>query len=260
MGSNRAAMDRLESLLHAQGRAILFHGERSAAEECALAFARKRVGGEGVDLWSVRPEERFHSLESIQGLCREMGRLPTQGTCRCFVLYEAEGLLPPAAHALLKTLEELPSWSVVLLVASDPALLPPTLLSRCLQVGVPAAVHPSRSQAAQDLLSLLLHSLQEDYQTLSLKIEKIAKLFEKEGGGVGELFEVVALWQRDLHALGCGLPEEKLFYGEHRAVLIQQQEWLRPLDRVLEWMQVACVSFERGMKVAPCLEGLLLRL
>ena len=47
------------------------------------------------------------------------------------IIYPAEAMNPAAANALLKNLEEPPSRTLFLLVAHRPALLAPTVLSRC---------------------------------------------------------------------------------------------------------------------------------
>jgi DNA polymerase-3 subunit delta' len=59
---------------------------------------------------------------------------------RAIVLHPAEALQPAAANALLKTLEEPPPATVILLVSDRPARLLPTIRSRCesLVLGPPA--------------------------------------------------------------------------------------------------------------------------
>jgi DNA polymerase-3 subunit delta' len=63
---------------------------------------------------------------------------------RVLVLHPAEALQPASANALLKTLEEPPPHTLIVLVSDRPARLLPTLLSRCRRVGLPA---PARAPA-----------------------------------------------------------------------------------------------------------------
>lgn len=63
---------------------------------------------------------------------------------RAIVLHPAEALQPAAANALLKTLEEPPPATVIVLVSDRPARLLPTIRSRCESVALRA---PTRDRA-----------------------------------------------------------------------------------------------------------------
>jgi DNA polymerase III subunit delta' len=60
------------------------------------------------------------------------------------VLAPADALNRYAANALLKTLEEPPARTLLVLVATQPSRLPPTIRSRCQRLAVPP---PSRAQS-----------------------------------------------------------------------------------------------------------------
>ena len=61
---------------------------------------------------------------------------------RVLLLHPAEALHPNAANALLKTLEEPPPHTLIVLVTAQPARLLPTILSRCRQVALHAPPAP----------------------------------------------------------------------------------------------------------------------
>ena len=65
---------------------------------------------------------------------------------RVLLLHPAEALHPNAANALLKTLEEPPAHTLIVLASAQPARLLPTILSRCRQVGLHAP--PARDALA----------------------------------------------------------------------------------------------------------------
>jgi DNA polymerase-3 subunit delta' len=65
---------------------------------------------------------------------------------RVLVLRPAEAMQPAAANALLKTLEEPPPATLIVLVSDRPARLLATIRSRCRQVALPM---PPRAQALQ---------------------------------------------------------------------------------------------------------------
>lgn len=56
------------------------------------------------------------------------------GRGRVAVIYPAEAMNRNTANALLKTLEEPPAGTVIVLIAESPRSLPPTILSRCQQI------------------------------------------------------------------------------------------------------------------------------
>lgn len=59
---------------------------------------------------------------------------PVVGRHKIYLLDPADRTAPLAIHTILKVLEEPPPYVVVILVTSRPALLPPTILSRCQHV------------------------------------------------------------------------------------------------------------------------------
>jgi DNA polymerase-3 subunit delta' len=63
-----------------------------------------------------------------------VGLTPIRGRCKLFIIREADRMNPHAQNALLKTLEEPPGHTIIILLATAPDLLLPTTLSRCQRV------------------------------------------------------------------------------------------------------------------------------
>jgi len=70
-------------------------------------------------------------IDQVRELQRELALLPYEGQWRVAILSEFERATPEAANALLKTLEEPPSYVVLLLTAARIDQLLPTIISRC---------------------------------------------------------------------------------------------------------------------------------
>jgi DNA polymerase-3 subunit delta' len=76
---------------------------------------------------------------------------PHEGELRVFIVEEATSLAPPAANAMLKTLEEPPSRTLFALCTTAPDQLLPTIRSRCQRVrfaagnALPADADPARA-------------------------------------------------------------------------------------------------------------------
>ncbi len=73
-------------------------------------------------------------VSQIRELSEHALYAPREGRYRIFIIDPADRMNPPAQNALLKTLEEPPGRSILILVASRPHLLLPTVRSRCLAV------------------------------------------------------------------------------------------------------------------------------
>jgi DNA polymerase-3 subunit delta' len=83
------------------------------------------------DIGIVRPAGRFIKVDQMREVEREANFRPFEGAARIFLIEEADLLHESAANALLKTLEEPPATSHLILITSRPAALLPTVRSRC---------------------------------------------------------------------------------------------------------------------------------
>ena len=70
-------------------------------------------------------------VDQMRQIESEANFRPMEGKARVFIIDEAEKLNDASATALLKVLEEPPSTSHLILITSRPAMLLPTILSRC---------------------------------------------------------------------------------------------------------------------------------
>ncbi|HKD52578.1 MAG TPA: DNA polymerase III subunit delta' [Steroidobacteraceae bacterium] len=98
------------------------------------------------DLAWVRPleESRQIRIEQVRELSADLALTSHAGGYKVGILTPADALNRFAANALLKTLEEPAPRTVLILVATQPSRLPPTILSRCQRLRVRA---PERAAA-----------------------------------------------------------------------------------------------------------------
>ncbi len=75
--------------------------------------------------------EAVIKIEAIRELQKKLAYLPYEGKTKVVVIDSAELMNPQAMNSFLKTLEEPPSSTVLLLISSNPNKMLPTLLSRC---------------------------------------------------------------------------------------------------------------------------------
>lgn len=71
------------------------------------------------------------TIETVRGMTATAALRPVESPWRVMLLDDAELMQETAQEALLKTLEEPPSFAVILLLANDADLLLPTVRSRC---------------------------------------------------------------------------------------------------------------------------------
>jgi DNA polymerase-3 subunit delta' len=88
------------------------------------------------DVHWARPESksRIITVEQMRGLMREIQLKPTEAGYKIAIIVAADRLNAQAANAFLKTLEEPPDKSVLILLTVEPQRLLDTILSRCLRL------------------------------------------------------------------------------------------------------------------------------
>jgi DNA polymerase-3 subunit delta' len=121
--------------------------ERSEQAPCeACAACRRAAQGWHPDLAVVRPLPGSSQIriEQVRELAAELVLTAHQGGYRVGIVTPADSMNRFAANALLKTLEEPPPATLLVLVANQPSRLPATILSRCQRLRVPA---PSRAES-----------------------------------------------------------------------------------------------------------------
>lgn len=107
-----------------------------ACDECESCLKIER--GVHPDFFFIEPvkstptsREAVIKIEPIRELQKKLAYLPYEGKTKVVVVDSADLLNLQAANSFLKTLEEPPSSTVLILISSNPHRLLPTLLSRC---------------------------------------------------------------------------------------------------------------------------------
>lgn len=83
------------------------------------------------DVGMVVAPKRVLLVEQMRLIEREANYRPYEGKARVFLIEDADKLNDASANALLKILEEPPPTSYIILLTSRPAMLLPTIRSRC---------------------------------------------------------------------------------------------------------------------------------
>ena len=132
-------------LAHWAARLVLC--ERSEEAPCGqCGGCRRTLAWRHPDLSLLAPIEdsRQIRIEQVRDLAAELALTSHAGGWKVGILTPADSMNRFAANALLKTLEEPPARTLLVLVASQPSRLPPTVLSRCQRIALRA---PARAEA-----------------------------------------------------------------------------------------------------------------
>lgn len=172
-------------------------GKRALAAEIAElvngAAAETVFAGGATDVHLTGPESKSRriAIEKIRALEHALQMRASGGRRKVAIISEADRLGTQAANAFLKTLEEPPNNSLLLLLSSIPEVLPDTIISRCLALHLTAPNDTARTSDEQDLLALL---------------EALAA--EKQGAGVHAAYRLTQGFQRLLGKIRAAILEE----------------------------------------------------
>ena len=123
------------ALREGPAHAYLFHGPPGVGKrEVARTFARALIGTTRAvhpDLYELDALGEMIRIDAIRELRRDLHMRPFESDRRIYLVHRAHLLNEDAADALLKDLEEPPSYAVIVLIADDLGPLPETILSRC---------------------------------------------------------------------------------------------------------------------------------
>ena len=114
------------------------------------------------DVHHYHPEGKLgmHPIQSLRQLSEEVHFPPYEANWKFFVIHDADRMLSYSANALLKTFEEPPPQTLIILLASYESSLLPTILSRCRIV----RFQPIEYQVIKDFLSLRYPDLESGLQ------------------------------------------------------------------------------------------------
>ena len=115
------------------------------------------------DFFVLRPESKSRrvSIAQVRSLEHSLSRRPHKAPLKVALILEAERMcLPPAeaANAFLKTLEEPPDHSLLILTSDRPEQLLPTVRSRCLTFPILPDKHPTPIEGIDELTRLWAES------------------------------------------------------------------------------------------------------
>lgn len=105
---------------------------RDACDECPSC---KKIDAQThPDLLMLTPEKGEIRIEEIRAIEEALSFTPYEGKRKIVIVDDAEAMNVSSANAFLKTLEEPPPQSIIILISASPDRLPETIRSRCSRI------------------------------------------------------------------------------------------------------------------------------
>ena len=156
-----------------------------AATDCcdACPSCRKIDAETHADVHWARPESksRVVTVEQTRELMREIQLKPAEAEYKVAIVVAADRLNVQAANAFLKTLEEPPAKSVLILLSTEPQRILETILSRCLRLNFSGEESRPLNAAAVEWLARFGAMAAEEQKSLLGRYRLLDVLLQKLG-------------------------------------------------------------------------------
>lgn len=107
-------------------------GGTEKGDACDQCLSCKKIDdGLHPDVSILEPENQTLKVDQVKQMQRDLAYRPYEGKQRVCIVGAADRMAPNMSNILLKTLEEPPLHTVIILLANNPRLILPTILSRC---------------------------------------------------------------------------------------------------------------------------------
>lgn len=163
------------------------------------------------------------AIDRVRGLQRQLSLRSYRGRGKVGILFDAEHMRPEAANALLKTLEEPPQGTLLVLTSSAPERLLPTVRSRCQEV----PLHPLPVDAVAEELS----------RRFELPDERALAVARASEGDMGKALKL--LGQEQIEGRARKFLESALKAQSPLDAFLWMEEFgVLPAEELLEWVLV----------------------
>mgnify|MGYP001291133456 FL=1 len=199
------------------------------ADSCDQCLSCLKIGKRiHPDLFILEPKksspasrEAILKIDEIRELQKKLLYLPYEGNTKVAIINNAECMNPQAANSFLKTLEEPPTKTLIILIASNPYQLLPTVVSRCQGI----RFYPLPSEAIKTIIS---HHL-------------------KSEAGESQPEEIELRSRRSMGQVAYALEEDLLETSQDREELIRLVSIVsfKRMDQVFLWTKTKAKQTER---------------
>jgi DNA polymerase-3 subunit delta' len=230
------------------------------------------------DLFCLAPEKNVLKIEQVRALQQDIDFKPMEAKKKAVIIDQADKLNLNAANCLLKTLEEPPEDTVLILIAQSAASMLPTVISRCQRIRFSPLADEDifrflreRDIAEDKAMVITTHAhgsiaranVLTDGDFLSSRVEivkmlsgvssksfdavfQLSNYLSREIIGLPLMLEFLYHWYRDLLFIKEGLSESLLYNRDIKEDLFEAAQHetrdgiIRKIKRV-QWVQNSAV-------------------
>lgn len=277
----------------ALAKMLLCQGEQKPCgkcKACTLAEADTHP-----DIIKVEKDTRTTKIDTIRDhLVKSMDVKPYQGPYKIIIVTEADTVTVEGQNAMLKTIEEPPSYGIVILITENLAKLLPTIKSRCIHLrfnplsqaevmdyldhyDLSASQKEIYAQFAEGSIGTTKKLIEDenfledrkksinyllDLQKADLmKLYDIQKAICEDKEFIISLLEFWLLWYRDLAILKA-TGEGNLYYLDYKIHLLDMSSKLtyNTIDKHIRLIKDATIQINQNIYTTFVIENLLLKL
>ena len=277
--------------------AYIIEGEKGSGKKLITDAFVSLLGVDAPDIIRVTHEKPNNiSVDEIrEQVINTIDIKPYKYDYKVYIIDEAEKMGIPAQNAILKTVEDPPSYGLLFLLTTSKGALLETIISRCVclqtrpipdreledyliaacllseeearfaagyamgNIGKAKNVAESElfQEMKEDMISLLRQLDQSSLYQLSGPIKKLGKYKDH----FNDLMDITILWYRDLLMVLSGLPDQIVLQGEYES-LYRQSKKISPLSVNLAFdrIQLARDRFKANVNYEASLEMMFIQM
>ena len=261
------------------GQAYIFLGPKAGRKELALNLAkavnclqskegepcekcsscRKVTSLNHPDVRLIEPEGLSLKIGQMRWLQDQISLKPFEGKKKVYIIEEAEKMTSEAANSLLKTLEEPPGESLLILGTSNLFALFPTIISRCqlLRLNSPS-LEKGELEKREGILELLKKGLSLNREELFT----LSREFSRSREEMREILNLILTWHRDILVLKESEEVRLLFFPEREKELREEENKFssQDLEKSIQCILEAKKFIERNANLRLVFEVMFLKL
>lgn len=176
--------------------AYIFEGDKNTVREEYLDFSKKVLNAD-IDINNIiqviKPKNENISIDTIRLLNRFAYEKPAKYSYKIFVIEDAHYMRDESQNAILKTLEELPKYTIVIMTTDNRFKLLDTIISRCQIIDLKGENIPDFDKSLYEDLSYIISKVLDGrvYSVFKEK-DKIKYLSEYKNDTLSMLVKLVS--------------------------------------------------------------------
>lgn len=188
--------------------------------------------------WLKGEEGGAIKIDGVRQMERQAQLRPYEGRQKVFIIVEASGMTIEAGNALLKTLEEPPKDTLIILTTAHADQLLPTILSRCQKFLFPAL----RPQELPEDILTRGNAFLDAFLNPAINDGYFGNDFFEDRGQLAERLDFLLGWFRDILLLKIGLGAQPLI-NRGRAGELEKMKFRYGIEELLDIMSDITSAF-----------------